>query len=726
MLGMVAAAILANTLIWTWRLWTPLPFWDQWDTLADYAAYKAEGPSWALLFKQHMEHRLVFPRLLFLADLEVFGGRNLLLIPLIMLIQGATTLVLLKADSAVRQANGALAVVVGAAVTALMFSLTQHENFRWGFQVQFVGVYACAVASYALIHASAARQARGERCTLQLTAAIVLLVVGAFTMANGVVAAWLSLALAVSLNLGKRSLMALAAIVAATTALYFVGYHAGPSGSVSSLAADPVRAAQFVLSYLGNVGWEVWQGEQRRLICLSIGALGVGLTCVAAIRMLLGRDRGSVRLVYLAVIVLVSASAVLTAAGRMSFGVEQAFASRYVTPVAIYWSCQLLYWASVSSKHARWTAPVWCGAAIVIVAMGAAQRHVKASIFEQIAAIHLASDALLVRADDTYALERAYPRPNVIADAMPFMRRRHLSIFTSDESEWVGQALTKVAPPSAASRCAGFFDDIRRPPQDLGDVVQVAGWAWDRADRRPARRVVLVNDSGIVAGMATVAIPRPDVTEALPFVHTLISGWRGYAHAADGAALRPYVILTDGSACPVADPKVAPARSGPALRPYAGGVDRPLAAKVELQNGFGPDVAPFEIAVPAPADAFTSWMGSDSTTGAIRFGPFTSRTGRIAFQIVTGSDATGARIDVLDGVTQEVLQAYAPPIIEAWRPFAIDVEPGRPLVLRAQDYGAGQGEWIGITAPREVEATNLQQAQTGLSKNVPAREENRR
>ena len=76
-------------------------------------------------------------------------------------------------------------------MAALMFSLTQHENFRWGFQVQFVGVYACAVASYTLLHASAARRARGERYVLQLTAAIMLLVVGAFTMANGIVAAWL-------------------------------------------------------------------------------------------------------------------------------------------------------------------------------------------------------------------------------------------------------------------------------------------------------------------------------------------------------------------------------------------------------------------------------------------------------------------------------------------------------------------------------------------------------
>lgn len=703
MLGMVAAAIVANTLIWTWRLWTPLPFWDQWDTLADYAAYKADGPSWAMLFKQHMEHRLVFPRLLFLADLELFGGRNLLLIPLIMLIQGVTTLILLKAGGAVQQANRALTVAVGASVTALMFSLTQHENFRWGFQVQFVGVYACAVASYALIHASAAREARGERYALPLTAAILLLVVGVFTMANGVVAAWLSLALALSLNLGKRSLIALAVTVAAATALYFVGYQHGPSGTVSSLAADPVRAVQFVLSYLGNIAWEVWRGEERRLICLCVGALGVGLTGVATIRMLLGRDRGSVRLVYLAVIILVSSSAVLTAAGRMSFGVEQAFASRYMTPVAIYWSCQLLYWASVSRKHGRWTAPVWCGAAIVIVAMGAAQRHVKASIFEQIAAMHLASDALLVRVNDTYALERAYPRPNVIAEVAPFMRREHLSIFTSNEAEWVGQALTKVARPSEASRCAGAFDVIRRPPQNLGDVVQVAGWAWDRADRRPAKRVLLINDDGIVAGIATVGIPRPDVTEALSFVHTLTTGWRGYAHAADGVALRPYVILADGSACPVADSKAAPLGPRPALKPYAGGVDRPLAAKVELQNSFGPDAPPFEIAAPVPPNAFTSWMGSDSATGAIRFGPFTSRTGRISFKIVTGPDTSGARIDVLDAVTQEVLQAYAPPVIAAWRPVVIDVEPDRPLVLRAQDYGAGWGEWIGITAPHEVE-----------------------
>ena len=704
LLALAALAILVNTLVWTHRLWSPMPFWDQWDTVGDYAAYKLHGPDWSVLMRQHMEHRLVFPRLLFLADFELFGGRNVLLIALVAAIWGAGAVALLASNRIERGDDRPPALAAGATATVLMASLIQSENLHWGFQVQFVGVYACAIGAYLLIHRAARRRAAAKPWGLSLAGAILLLGVGVFTMANGVVGAWLALVLAVLSGLGLRGLIALAASVAAFTAMFFFGYHAGPSGTVLGMFGQPVLAGQFVLSYLGNIGWQVWLGDHRHLICLALGGLGVALTAVEALRILLGRDRGSVRLVYVALILLVSAAAVLTAGGRMSFGVDQAFASRYMTPVALYWSCHLLYWRSVTRAGGWPAAPVWAACVVAALAMVAAQRNVKPELFEQIAAIDLAGDALLTGAQDPYALERAYPRPNVIAANAPFLRARGLSIFAEPEMRWIGQPLAAVAPVAPAADCLGAFDTAERLHQGRGEGVQVSGWAFDRRARRAADRVLIVGPAGRVAGLATLATPRADVLAAVPAVKTLTSGWRGYARATQGKALRAYVILANGAACPVGQPLAAPPIDTAVLEPYAGPPAAPLRAAVETENSFGPAQGRFAVAAPAPAGAYASWMGDDTGTGGVRFGPFRSQSGRIAFALVSGPDPSGGVVDVLDARDQSVLSSFVAPALPRWTPMTIPVEPGRDVILRARDQGGGWGQWIGIGPPQEVAA----------------------
>ncbi len=103
---------------------------------------------------------------------------------------------------------------------------------------------------------------------------------------------------------------------------------------------------------------------------------------------------------------------------------------------------------------------------------------------------------------------------------------------------------------------------------------------------------------------------------------------------------------------------------------------------------------------PAPADAYASWMGADASMGEIRFGPFTSDTSKVVAQVATGPGAGGARIDVLDAATGEVLRGFAPSPGLTWQPVSITVQPGRSVVLRARDYGSAWGQWMGLTPPR--------------------------
>src|SRR4051794_40249319 len=79
-------------LVWSthaiWLTYSAVPFNDQWVNLA--ALRDAPKTGWLqYLFSQHNEHRILFPRLVFLADLDWFQGQNVLNLTAIGLIQVA-------------------------------------------------------------------------------------------------------------------------------------------------------------------------------------------------------------------------------------------------------------------------------------------------------------------------------------------------------------------------------------------------------------------------------------------------------------------------------------------------------------------------------------------------------------------------------------------------------------------------------------------------------------
>jgi hypothetical protein len=211
-LVIAAVGLLISTVIWMALAWSPLPFWDQWESVFEYMALKDQGPHLWQLVGQHNEHRIVFPRLVFLADLAVFGGANRLLFPLLLLIQLAHA-ALLIGHGRPRPTDWVRFGPVAAAVVALMVSLTQAENLFWGFQIQFVGVFACASGAYFLLARSVVAARARAPWLGPFVGSLALLVVSIFTMANGVAAAILAVVLALVLRAPARILISLAVIV---------------------------------------------------------------------------------------------------------------------------------------------------------------------------------------------------------------------------------------------------------------------------------------------------------------------------------------------------------------------------------------------------------------------------------------------------------------------------------------------------------------------------------
>ena len=82
-----AAAVCIDTLALIVRYFQPLFFWDQWLTIDQYIAFKKGELRISDLFSQYNEHRIAFPRLVFLLDFAYGQGRNIINIAATFIVQ---------------------------------------------------------------------------------------------------------------------------------------------------------------------------------------------------------------------------------------------------------------------------------------------------------------------------------------------------------------------------------------------------------------------------------------------------------------------------------------------------------------------------------------------------------------------------------------------------------------------------------------------------------------
>lgn len=127
-------AICAFYVIWTH--WVPVPFWDEWDTPgAQLASYYRGTLTWAELCSQHNEHRLLFPRLVWL-PLSIVAGwdvRHGMVLTFCFVCLGSAGLYQL-----LRSSNGTAAgrAFVFGLMNLVLFSPRQYETFLVGAQGQ--------------------------------------------------------------------------------------------------------------------------------------------------------------------------------------------------------------------------------------------------------------------------------------------------------------------------------------------------------------------------------------------------------------------------------------------------------------------------------------------------------------------------------------------------------------------------------------------------------------
>jgi hypothetical protein len=311
-----------------WTHWVPVPFWDEWDTPGrQLASYYRGTLNFAELFSQHNEHRLLFPRLVWL-PMAILAGvwdvRPEMVLTFCFVCLGSVVLSKLLGFSGGPAAGRAL---VFGLMNLLLFSPRLYETFLVGAQGQTF------VPTIALLSALLMNLSRNSlRAKTIVNAALAL--VSTYSFGNGMLV-WL-----LAFPLDSRPAADLPAnpprprifwraayilIAAISIASYFVSYRHPPlAPPVVSPIAQFSAFVRFVVVWIGSL----FSVSTPAACGVFVLLLFVGLTTGAALQM---RRTGAWRPHYpwlvLGCYTLISAS--LAAVARLGFDYSMAGDSRY-------------------------------------------------------------------------------------------------------------------------------------------------------------------------------------------------------------------------------------------------------------------------------------------------------------------------------------------------------------------------------------------------------------
>jgi hypothetical protein len=535
--GLLTAGICA----WLMMIgYSPTPYADQWAILWDFArGAKWFSPSW--LWQQHSEHRIPLVRLAVYLDFRWFGDHGFLLFSLIFLTLSAHwamwALFVRKAVNLPR----VIWMGVAGFLAFCIFCPSQTENLYWGLQWTFVAAFFFSSASFIALSWFAPTKPWHAVGFASLAAFL-----AESSLASGLVTwpvLWLGM-LALPLRRRHRLVLASAGVVA--IAVYVYHFHGTQvhSDPVSSLR-QPAQVGRYVIRYIDH--------------CLSyyfvhpgIAAGALSAIAFAALIFLLRRPNTHALGLSLAMTMcFVLGTGLITALGRLKFGIEQATASRYQGAVMLYWGCAFTALTVAAWQLRSWRDVLALNAAALAV-MLLPLRNLKPLGDE----VHARAERFSVIGE---SLDRGVLDPalqdELSAGPWAFIPG---TIYLHQHGDLVG-----LHPPDLSisttqisnldrGACEGYLDAVSRvsrfepgPP-----VVRADGWALDSRRHRPADAIAIIDDRGTLLAVTSFHLPRPDVlhthagAEGLP-------GWRIYVPLPPTSKQLRAVAITGGHDCPL-------------------------------------------------------------------------------------------------------------------------------------------------------------------------------
>jgi len=338
LLSLLVVGMLALLLLGVQRNYSPIPHSDMWMGGLGFYLDHLDGNT-SVWWRFHNEHPNHLARLLFWLDYRWFGGRaimllafNVLILLGIAVLMGACAAKILQAGSHKRLIGP---VVLSLAAWVLQWS--QQENIVWAFQgVFFLAQLLPCVGAYLLcVNADNDKQQRAG------LAAVVLGCLSWGTMANAIFSFPLMAVVAWRAGCSKRLVWSLALLSVLGCGLYWLGL--GPQGGdLDRRWAGTVSwsdRAIYLVSLLGGPCKALRSPDWAAQVA---GACVLGLVVWHGLVLIARREAVSALIALRGMAGYLTLTAVMATMGRAQLGYEQAFSSRYQTPMLMLWAVLLL------------------------------------------------------------------------------------------------------------------------------------------------------------------------------------------------------------------------------------------------------------------------------------------------------------------------------------------------------------------------------------------------
>lgn len=299
-----------------------VPFWDQWELVPIIQKFHEGTLGFSDFFAQHNEHRLLFPRLVMFA-LAWATHWNTYYEVTFSLVLAVISFVFLYKILARTFTNNMLRLGATMAVSLVLFSPMQWENWLWGWQIQwYLNITGLIIAVWALTtwqHKSVLR-----RVLVAAAAAIV----STYSLASGMFV-WLVCLPIFLFNKEVRRLWWLWAVLAcASVGVHYIGY-VDPAYHPSKklFLHQPAAFAHYLLVYIAR------PVVVDFLLSVRIAAVYLGAIVISVLYLLRfhSKQLTTTLLPWLCLGLYAALAAGSTAVSRLGLGVEQAYSSRYTT-----------------------------------------------------------------------------------------------------------------------------------------------------------------------------------------------------------------------------------------------------------------------------------------------------------------------------------------------------------------------------------------------------------
>lgn len=510
--GLLALVIVTTSVFGAAHFFSPIPWEDQWDGYVGFFRSLDNGV-WLAWWTPHMEHRIVFSRVLFWLDAHVFGGWNAFTLVSNFLLMAALcgTLIVEARKNGLSKPD---LVAAGLLIVGFMFSWIQYANFLSGFQSQFIAVYLFAFLGFA--------QYSWERLGL----AVMWCILSALCMANGLVAL---VVVAIQGVLLRRPVKQIAVMLAAAVVTGWVYLH----GQVMPVLPIPEAMqharfikAKFFLAFLGNPAY-YFTGSNG--VAMALGALLFAFAAVLVVWLYMKREITPYRSFLIAAYGFVIASGLGATRGRWMIGFDGATASRYTTPTLLAIVILLLLALDVFTGRRKIALGI---AAALLTLLVPLQQYITGNgvgmphfDHDDMYGWKLAVLGIKTDMDHPGYDKLIYPpvaRANLIEQAT-YAAQKNLGPY---KTGWLHDAGIVKYDPSLRddARCVGFLDGTGT--DEIGRTAR--GWAIATQFAQPETLVVLVDEGNQTVGYGVTGMSRPDVKDKPD------AGWIGFAKQGNG------------------------------------------------------------------------------------------------------------------------------------------------------------------------------------------------